>query len=231
MTVDGYTGVDNLEVMLEARNYNAYLVDQVLANARGVDVAVDFGAGIGTFDRALRERGMQVVCIEPEAILQARLRKEGFTVFGMLDELGAAEAEYIFSLNVLEHIEDDVGALREIYRSLVPGGRLYLFVPAFELLYSSMDRKVGHHRRYRKRSLIGKLHGVGFRVESARYADSLGFLASLLYQWFGNKNGDLNPSAIRIYDRLVFPISRGCDVLLSSILGKNLAITAVRPTA
>ena len=71
-------------------------------------------------------------------------------------------------------------ALRAVYRCLRPGGRFYLYVPAFPLLFSAMDRKVGHHRRYRLAGLTSQLQRAGFRVLRARYADSLGFFATLL---------------------------------------------------
>ena len=51
-------------------------------------------------------------------------------------------------INVLEHIEDDVAALRTLRRLLRPGGRIVLYVPALNGLYGAYDRKVGHFRRY-----------------------------------------------------------------------------------
>jgi SAM-dependent methyltransferase len=230
MDADSYSGASNLEVMLEAINYNDYLLEQVVQNARGSPNAIDFGAGTGTFSRALRERGIPVICIEPDRLLRGRLKRDGFKVFGQLSDLGISKAEYVFSLNVLEHIQNDLEALRQIYNVLVPNGRFYLFVPAFDLLYSSMDQKVGHFRRYRKGQLIKKLQAAGYRIESARYVDSLGFFASLMFKMFGNKNGDINSTALRFYDRMIFPISRVLDRALYPFLGKNLAICAVRPS-
>jgi hypothetical protein len=96
------------------------------------------------------------------------------------------------------------------------------------VLFSSMDRKVGHFRRYTRRLLCVRLREAGFDIHQASYADSLGFIASLLYKWFGNDRGDLNPVALRNYDRFVFPVSRALDLLTNGFIGKNLVVAARR---
>ena len=138
--------------MTEAKNYNAFLVELVLKNRgkSGSMEAVDFGAGIGTFARMLHERGVNVLCVEPDSAQCAAIRAQGLLATTDLGSLPDDSVEYLYSLNVLEHIEDDDGALRLIARKIAPGGRVLLYVPAFELLFTSMDRKVGHHRRYRR---------------------------------------------------------------------------------
>ena len=112
---------------------------------------------------------------------------------------------------MLEHIEDDVGALRELYNKLVPGARLLIYVPAFPVLYTSMDAKVGHIRRYTRGSLLKAVGAAGFRVHRASYADCLGFVATLAFKYSGNASGDVNRSALKLYDRAIFPLSRLLD--------------------
>jgi hypothetical protein len=134
-----------------------------------------------------------------------------------------------YTLNVLEHIPDDVAALRDLRRCLKPGARLFVYVPAFRVLFSSMDVRVGHLRRYRRRDLCLRLRSAGFAVERARYADCLGFFAALLYRLCGNREGQLNRDALRMYDRLAFPLSRGLDQVVGHVLGKNIWVSAYRP--
>jgi hypothetical protein len=74
--------------------------------------------------------------------------------------------------------------------------------------FSAMDRKVGHWRRYRRGESADKVADAGFKIIASRYADSLGFLASLIYKWQGNDSGDINRGALKAYDRFVFPLSR-----------------------
>jgi len=224
-----YTGVDNLEPMAEGKNYNRFLVKVILRSSGGATAAVDFGAGTGTFASALKEQGFRVICIEPDEHLCRILGGLDFECHPSLDLLGECSADFIYSLNVLEHIQDDEAATRALYRCLKPGGSLYLYVPAFNCLFTSMDRKVGHFRRYRMATLVPLLKKAGFAVRSARYVDSLGFPITLLYRLVGSRKGDLNVTVLRFYDRVLFPLSRLLDRVLGRILGKNLAVTAIRP--
>ena len=162
-------------------------------------------------------------------MLRESLQSQGFECHADIEHIAEASVDYIFSLNVFEHIEDDTAMFRMICRCLRPGGRFYLYVPAFPILYTSMDRKVGHYRRYRAHLLRKQLEQVGFRVLSARYADSLGFFVTLLYRLIGSRQGDLNQGSIKFYDRILFPLSRLLDKFVGRIFGKNVSISAVRP--
>jgi SAM-dependent methyltransferase len=223
-----YAGTDNLEVMAEAVNYNRYLLDLIRGQARHGDTILDVGAGIGTFARALAAEGYAVRCVEPDARQAAMIAAHGLPVATALDEVADGSIDYLYSLNVLEHIADDTAALREWAAKLKRGGRMLLYVPAFQLLYSSMDRKVGHCRRYAKRELATKAAQAGMRVTDVRYADCLGFFASLAYKAFGDRSGSIDRGALRSYDRFVFPLSRVGDALLDPLLGKNVVLAAVR---
>jgi SAM-dependent methyltransferase len=223
---DPYTGVDNLEVLAAAVNYNRFLVDRVAEAAAGAKEAVDFGAGTGTLSGMVRERGLAVTCVEADAGLRERLVYAGLVAHSSLDDLPDDSCGFIYSLNVLEHIEDDVGALRALGRVLEPSGRMFLYVPAFAVLFSSMDRKVGHHRRYRRSTLRRACEDAGLVVERIEYADSLGFAAALLYKWFGSREGAISDAGVRLYDRVAFPVSRLLDRLgCRWLFGKNVMAT------
>ncbi len=230
MSGDNYIGVDNLDRMAElAPKYNRFLVRLVEAHFRGEATLVDFGAGTGTFAATLQRNGVRVICVEPDPPLQEVLKAKGLETHLSLATLPEKSVRAAFTLNVLEHIEDDVSVMRQLYQRLVPGGRLLVYVPAYDILFSSMDRKVGHFRRYTRQMLCSRLQEAGFVIERAEYADSLGFIASLLYRWLGNDRGDLNPVALGSYDRFAFPVSRALDVVTRAFLGKNLLVVAHRP--
>lgn len=223
----GYEGKDNLEAMESAHNYHAFLVSMIVAHGDSSKPQLDFGAGTGTHARRLRDRGVVVKCVEPDYELATRLRLEGFEVAARPLEFGREAFASIYSLNVLEHIEDDDSALRDLFTVLQPGGRLVLYVPAFSLLFSEMDRRVGHFRRYRSRTLRGQAEAAGFRVVECRYVDSLGFLAAFAYRMLG-RDGNLNERSISLYDRFVFPASRLLDRAVSKWWGKNLLLVVTR---
>ncbi|MCG6890839.1 MAG: class I SAM-dependent methyltransferase [Gammaproteobacteria bacterium] len=224
-----YTGSDNLEVMLEAENYNRFLTDQVLANRVGGGALLDFGAGIGTFAEMVQARGVQVHCLEPDGTQGNLLRAKGFETFASSDDIAAESYDYIYSLNVFEHIEDDGPAARDAYRLLKPGGCLFIYVPAFQLLFGSMDRKVGHFRRYRRLGLLQLVRNAGFEAERCAYADCIGFFATLAYNLKPGDDGGINPATIKLYDRVLFPVSRVIDRLTSSFIGKNVFVRAIKP--
>jgi len=224
-----YSGTDNLEVMAEAKNYNAFLLALILQPIKPADVLMDFGAGIGTFAILLKERGHEVICVESDSAQANAIAQHQIKAVTNLDMLSNESVDYVYTLNVLEHIEQDLGALQEIYCKIKPGGRLLIYVPAFQCLFSSMDHKVGHWRRYIKRTLVPLVKAAGFEVERASYVDSLGFFASYLYKYIGDSSGSLNPKTIYIYDYYIFPLSRLLDRLVGHWFGKNLVLLAHKP--
>ncbi|MBC7252224.1 MAG: class I SAM-dependent methyltransferase [Anaerolineae bacterium] len=86
----------------------------------------------------------------------------------------------VVCFNVLEHIADDLAALRNIYRVLRPGGALVLLVPALPALYGSLDAAIGHWRRYRRQELMDKATQVHFTPEKCFYINLLAALGWLV---------------------------------------------------
>ncbi len=208
--------------MALARNYNKFLTDLVIKHARRSDAILDFGAGIGTFASWMTDRGYAVSCVETDPDQANVIADTGLAVRPEIADFPDNSFDYIYTLNVLEHIEQDVEVLSEFKRVLKPNGKIFIYVPAMTVLYSSMDEKVGHHRRYSRQSLSELGHKAGFRVSNCLYADSLGFPATLLFKLSNNTSGDLNPRMLVLYDRLIFPLSRLCDVFTSRLFGKNV---------
>jgi SAM-dependent methyltransferase len=224
-----YTGLDVLTALDEAApNYNALLVELILRTAEGRRRMLDFGAGIGTFSNLLRKRGVEVACVETDAYLADLLAREGFTTFRDLSEVPEQSFEFIFSLNVLEHIADDRAVLRKLATKLAPGGRLLVYVPAFRILWTALDDKLKHYRRYRRSDLEALLHSARLRVHKSRYVDSLGFFATLLVRVFAPKQAELTRRAIAFYDAYLIPASKALDTFLGRWFGKNVYVVAGR---
>jgi SAM-dependent methyltransferase len=221
------TGAENLEAMASADNYNRFLVDCVQCEADPGQPVLDFGAGAGLHARALRAHGFQVSCVEPASALRARMNDDGITAVARLDDCDQQRFGTVYSLNVLEHIEDDAAALRQIHDLLLPAGKLVLYVPAFMFLFTKMDRRVGHFRRYRRGQLEQLVRAAGFRVSRSEYVDSAGFAATLLYRLTG-RDGAISCRSVVLYDRVIFPLSRVVDHVTHPYFGKNVLVVANR---
>ena len=223
-----YRGHDILDLLKGARNYNRWLANQVVAaKPPHATKIADLGAGRGTFAEMLRARGLEIDCVEPDPENQTILRERGFPVQTSINEHEAESIDYVYTLNVLEHVPEDEELVRAVFSRLRRGGRLFIFVPAFPLLWSRLDDHVEHQRRYRRAPLVAMLRSAGFVVLRCRYTDCLGFFAALL---FGRSaKAEISPRSIWIYDRLLFPVSRFLDPLLGHFFGKNLLAVCRKP--
>jgi 2-polyprenyl-3-methyl-5-hydroxy-6-metoxy-1,4-benzoquinol methylase len=127
----------------------------------------------------------------------------------------------IILVNVLEHVDGDVEALRSLRALLKPGGSICIFVPAFEGLYSAFDQRVGHRRRYRRSQLIAALDCAGYGILDARYVNTVGALAWWL---FARRLNQIPTQAwsVRLYDRLIVPPLRRIESGLVPRFGQSL---------
>lgn len=221
-------GARNLEAMEFAINYNNYLLNRVNQSAPINGTVLDFGAGTGTFAKKLQSANRDLIAVEISEDLHQNFVNTEITVIDNTKKLADKSIDFIYTLNVLEHIENDSLTLIELNRILKTNGKLLIYVPAFDLLFSGMDRLVGHFRRYRMKQLRTKLELTGYKVLKSEYVDSLGFFVTLIYKYLPKQNGKLNPKHVQFYDRLIFPISAILDFVFHKFFGKNLIILATK---
>lgn len=143
-----------------------------LAGRSVLDVGCGTGFVLGALDRA----GMSTCAIDVllECLRYARHRTRGTVLRGSGFDL-PFEAQFDAALlcDVIEHLDDDIGALREARRALRPGGVLLVTVPAHAWLWSALDDVSGHKRRYNRRGLRRTLAEAGLDVKVVRYFNSL----------------------------------------------------------
>ena len=127
-----------------------------------------------------------------------------------------------FALNVLEHIEDDVHAMNNIYDSLRIGGKFIILVPAHKFLFNCIDSSVGHCRRYTKNEIIAKVSKTKFKIKNLFYFNFLS-----IFGWYLNghvfKKNVINKSAACILDKLI-PLLR---IIEQYILRKRIGISII----
>jgi SAM-dependent methyltransferase len=122
---------------------------------------------------ALRSKIESVVGIEPEGTGEGTRGGWMGNSDNILRSLGDLRPEQRFemliAMDVLEHVDDDVGTLREWVARLVPGAMVCITVPAFQWLWSYHDEALGHRRRYTKDGLLALAAGAGLRPLSSGY--------------------------------------------------------------
>lgn len=137
---------------------------------------------------------------------------------GDLDE--GARFDTILYIDVLEHIADDQAELEAASNHLSEGAALVILAPAHPNLYSEFDRAVGHHRRYQKASLTAAVP-PDLTLVKLIYMDSAGLLASLGNRLLLRKSMP-SLAQIRLWDRVLVPLSRGLDRLTAYRFGKTV---------
>ena len=145
------------------------------------DPVADVGTSSGTNLILLRDMGFtRVAGVDPstEAIHYCASRglppvRQG-TAEAMPFDSGSLAL--VLATDVLEHVEDDVRALREFARVLAPGGHLVVTVPAFPSLWGLQDDVSCHLRRYRRAQLISRAEAAGLEVEECYYFNYLLFV-------------------------------------------------------
>jgi SAM-dependent methyltransferase len=141
--------------------------------------ALDVGAGPGGFSLGLAGLCDEVVALDRDAAALARGcgRSGARPLLADAARLPFAEASFdlVCLFDVLEHLDDDAGALREARRVLRPGGLLFASVPAWPFLYAHNDRVAHHRRRYRRAPLARAAEAAGLQVVRNTHTNALLF--------------------------------------------------------
>lgn len=215
--------------MARARNYFAWQARLIGPELGGR--VVEVGCGTGNFTGLILDRELVVaVDIEPACIERLRERFRGRE---NLHALVAAPGTAAFAalarfrpdscvcLNVLEHIEDDAGALRRMAEILPRGGRVVLMLPAFPALYGPIDRNLGHHRRYTRRSILDLADRAGMQLRRLRFMNAVGF-----FGWWANarifRREEQSAAQIDVFDRWVVPVISRIEAIAPPPFGQSL---------
>lgn len=173
-----------------AENYNFWIYETIRPYA-GMRI-LEVGCAIGNITKYFLDRELLVSIDIEEFYVNYVSSKfascQNFKAFvfdivnpGIVEALRDYHINTVLCINVLEHVEDDCSALANIYNILEPAGRLIMFLPAFSVLYGSMDKTDNHYRRYDKKEILRILSRIGFQVEASHYFNLPGFLG-----WFIN---------------------------------------------
>lgn len=198
---------------------------------------LDIGCGTGAFLKAASERyEAWGTDSSPLAIEYARKRSLTKLHCGTLEDLpfGDRRFDWVTLLDVIEHVDDDVGLLCQAKQLMSPGGRMMVTVPAHPWLWSRHDELNQHKRRYTRRHLATSLQKAGLRIEKISAINSflfpLAILERLVARWAGGGDDPLRVPPERINRMLaaVFGSERFLLGVISLPLGLSLLAVASR---
>ena len=139
-----------------------------------LDVGTGTGANLALLHRLGFSRAVGLDSSE-EAVGFCRARGLEEVRQGDICDLPFADASFglVLATDVVEHVDDDVGALREVARVLTPDGHLLLTVPALQALWGLQDELAQHKRRYRRSVLLQRMRQAGLQPVRSFYFNSL----------------------------------------------------------
>jgi SAM-dependent methyltransferase len=232
---EAYTITDQ-ERMARAANYFAWQ-HRLAAPEMGQRI-VEVGCGIGNFTGRLLDREVVIALdVEPACIarlmerypnqpnLHALVSEPGDRAFA---DLARFHPDTCICLNVLEHIENDRGALEAMASVLAPGGAIVLLAPACQSLFGPIDRNLQHFRRYSRGSLAALARAAGLRIEKLRYMNAIGF-----FGWWMNarvfRHEIQSERQIAIFDRWIVPWMSRLEASVPPPFGQSLFAVLRKP--
>ena len=221
-----------LDDLAEAENYRRWLV--ALAQPWLGSRVIEVGSGNGDYAAEYLAAGCEVTATELDdtrlGLLKERFAADPRVTVRSLglptEESGDHTAAVAF--NVVEHIADDVGAVRSLGQLVGPSGHVIVFVPAFEVAMSDFDREVGHVRRYTRRSLSATFEGAGLELDTIRYVNSLGLLAWIVGMRLLHRRPE-SGEALRRWDSLVIPRLQRFEQRREPPFGQSLFAVGHKP--
>lgn len=225
-------GDRNLQTIARSDNFCDWMYSVIRPHLHGNILEV--GSGIGTYSeriaRDFPEQRIFLSDIDEAYVKELRDRfskssniravKLDLTEKTDFSQIGAT-VNSAFALNVMEHIENDVLAFRNVYDLLEPGGTYVVLVPAHAWLYNVIDKAIHHFRRYDRPLMRSKIAQTDFRIERMFYFNFLSILG-----WYVNgnilKRELINEGAMGLFNKLV-PILRPVEKhLLRRKIGLSL---------
>lgn len=240
--VEDAPGLQTLEMFSATTSFNKWMFDSIEPYCTGN--ILEIGSGIGNLSELLIKNFGSVTLSDYKETYCEMLRKKfasadslkGITRLDLADinlETNNPDLihkfDTVIALNVVEHIEDEELVLKNIKALLKEKGRFIMLVPAFGSLYNTLDKELGHYRRYTKKHLRDLFTRNGWQIAKMKYFNAPGIAGWWL---FGNllKRKLITQQPLSIYNRLV-PLFRIADRVSDRFFGLSLiAIATVNKT-
>lgn len=213
-----------LESISVAENYNKYVADLFFSNIDKTENILDFGAGYGLITEKFKKKGYKISAVEINKTALEKLNGKNIDSYNLIEKVPKS-INCIISLNVLEHIEDDDKYIKKFYNHLPQDGKLILYLPSSNLIWTELDDMVNHKRRYSKSGIVELLNSNSFEIEKIFFVDFIGWIVLFFLKMFRVKL-DFDKRKIKFYDKFIFRTFKFTDYFFKNIIGKNLFIVA-----
>lgn len=220
-------GESTLNAISKANNFNFWMYRQMEPYIRGN--VLEIGSGIGNISKYIKTDGKIVLSDLREQyidklrhqyperqiinldLVHPHFTKEYSNIIGQFD--------FVFALNVVEHIEDDQLALYNMGLLLKKGGTMFVLVPAYQILFNEFDRALEHYRRYTKATLNNVLPN-SVELKRSWYFNALGIAGWIIVgKILGKKI--IPESNMSVYNKIV-PLAKVIDFLLARKIGLSV---------
>jgi len=226
-------GLLTLEAIRNAAKFNRWMYDQVAPYLIG-DI-LEIGSGIGNISDFFIQHNAKITLSDVRESY-CKVLSTRFPIYTQANpvkhiDLVATDFESrysdllekfdaVFALNVIEHIEQDQLALKNLNLLLKPKGKVVILVPSHPKLYNRIDKNLHHFRRYDSQQLENKIITAGFSIDKTSGFNALGILA-----WWisGNlfQSTQIRNSQMHFYDRLV-PLAKLIDKIFMKRIGLSI---------
>ena len=213
-----------LESISVAENYNKYVADLFFSNIDKTENILDFGAGYGLITEKFKKKGYKISAVEINKTALEKLNDKNIDSYNLIEKVPKS-INCIISLNVLEHIEDDDKYIKKFYNHLPQDGKLILYLPSSNLIWTELDDMVNHKSRYSKSGIVELLNSNSFEIEKIFFVDFIGWIVLFFLKMFRVKL-DFDKRKIKFYDKFIFRTFKFTDYFFKNIIGKNLFIVA-----
>jgi SAM-dependent methyltransferase len=141
----------------------------------------------------------------------------------MIPVLAGQKFDYVLCFDVMEHLSDDIAALKNIREIMSATSAINLFirVPALPVIFGKNDEAIGHYRRYTKKSLRSALATAGFEVRRIRYQNIAGIIPWFIIGRIFQRSLAVAPGEGRLFDSMV-PMLRWIETIVPPPFGLSV---------
>lgn len=229
-----YQATSTLEILQDAKSYNRWIAETFLKYLSSP--VLEIGAGIGNLTEFFCLHTPYHISDYDRSLLQEikkKLRGKKGVYYHHFDitKKPAKKLQNKFAsvigINVLEHIDDDKAALKNVLLTLKPKGKILLLLPAKKYAYTRFDKEIGHYRRYEKEELRQMLEQAGCKINSLYFFNIVGLLSWVIRDRVERKNIQMKGYQIALFDSIV-PLLRLLESKIKPAAGVSLIVIATK---